>query len=325
MLKIAYFWTWDFSRSILEDIHTRFSDMIDIRLVVSQADKAVWRKQILQATPVAAYAKQHNLDILQPKTLKIPPNPPLSGSEEAQNFQDTLKNADLDFIIVVAYGKIIPQAILDIPRHACINIHGSILPAYRWASPIQESIKNGDTSTWLTIMYMSAGMDEWDVLNTANIEIDKHDTSVDIFHKFEQIWADLLVNTLTGLLSWELQARPQDDSKASYCSKISKSDGAIDVTQMSAHQIYNRFRAYAPWPGIYCFYHDKKLNLEQVGIWAISSHIPGTVIREDKKSYWIVCADQKLLMIQQVKLEWKSSMDILSFVNGNRDFLDYKF
>jgi methionyl-tRNA formyltransferase len=314
MLKIAYFWTWDFSRSILEDIHTRFADTIEIDLVVSQADKAVWRKQILQATPVAAYAKQHHLDLLQPSKLT-----------HNHDFFATLAQRQLDFIIVVAYWKIVPQEVLSAPKQACINIHGSILPAYRWASPIQESIKNGDSLTWLTIMYMSLWMDEWDILTTANVEIDKHDNSLDIFHKFEQIWADVLLGTLQWLLSWSIVASPQDDSKASYCTKISKGDGEVSFTDMSSDQIYNRFRAYTPWPGIYSFYHDKKLNLEQVHIWEISALVPGTVVREDKKTYWIVCADQKILMIQQVKLEWKSSMDILSFVNGNKDFLDYKF
>lgn len=129
---------------------------------------------------------------------------------------------DLDFIIVVAYWKIIPKAILDIPKYSCINIHWSILPKYRWASPIQESIKNWDTETWLTIMSMSEGMDEWDILKIEKTQIDILDKTPDIFKKFEQFWTNLLINTLKWIINWKIKWVPQDNSKATYCSKIKK-------------------------------------------------------------------------------------------------------
>jgi len=311
-LKIAYFGTGDFSKNILADICENFNEQIQVELVVSQPDKKIWRKQILTPTPVAGYAKE--------------PSP--SGERELISY---LKKLDLDFIVVVAYGKIIPIDILEIPEYGCINIHGSILPKYRWASPIQESLKNWDTTTWLTIMYMSEGMDEWDVLKIREIEVDKLDKTPEMFTKFEHFWAELLVETLEWVITWEIKWVPQNDDKATYCSKISKTDGEIDFKTMSADEIYNMFRAYYPWPGIYCFYWDKKLNIEDC---SISPNLPSgegslvapwQVIKLDKKTIGVVCADKKILVLKQVKLEWKKSMDILSFINGNKDFLDYKF
>ncbi len=314
-LKIAFLGTWNFSKNILEDLHKNFSDTIDVSLVVSQPDKAIWRKKIITPTPVAGFASENNLDILQPVKVK-------NNSE----FFDTLKDLQLDFIVVVAYGKIIPTQVLEAPKHGCINIHGSILPSYRWASPIQESLKNGDSKTWLTIMYMSEGMDEWDILKIEEIEVDKLDKTPEVFTKFEQFWARLLVDTLRWILEWNIVWIPQDESRATYCSKISKTDGEIDFGTMSSDEIFNRFRAYYPWPWIYSFFKEKKLNIEDCLIWDdVLDHDVWGVVRVDKKTIWIICADKKLLHLKQVKLEWKKSMDILSFINGNKDFLDYKF
>ena len=198
-ISIAYFGTGDFSKNILQDIHDNFSDDIEIKLVVSQVDKAIWRKKILTPTPVKAYANQHHLDIVQPTVLW--------GTSP---LWDILMRLHVDVIVVVAYGKIIPPSILKIPPHGCVNIHGSILPRYRWASPIQECLKNWDTQTWLTIMYMSEGMDEWDILKIQTIEIDKVDKTPDIFKKFEWFGAKLLVETLKWIHSWTLPHIPQN-------------------------------------------------------------------------------------------------------------------
>ncbi|MDC0506001.1 methionyl-tRNA formyltransferase [Candidatus Gracilibacteria bacterium] len=316
-LKIAYFGTGEFSKNILSDLHEHYNQELDISLVVSQPDKAVGRKRTITPTPVHAYATEQGLDILQP--VKVKNNP---------KFFSELEALKLDFIVVVAYGKIIPNEILDAPKYGCINIHGSILPDYRGASPIQESLKNGDTQTGLTIMYMSEGMDEGDLLKIEKIKIDKLDKTTDLFTKFEQFGARLLIETLQGLIVGKIKGIPQDESQATYCSKISKSDGEIDFQTMSSDEIFNKFRAYSPWPGIYSYFNDKKLNIEGCivfdgeveGIFEI-----GSVIRGDKKTIGIICADKKLLQLKQVKLEGKKSMDILSFVNGNKDFLDYKF
>ncbi|MCH2188548.1 methionyl-tRNA formyltransferase, partial [Candidatus Gracilibacteria bacterium] len=249
-MKIAFFGTGDFSKNILADIYKK--ENIEIVCVVSQPDKPVGRKKILKPTPVHIFANENNIDLFQPKKLKEPiqnppPNlPPIKGEGY---LDDYLKSLDLDFIIVVAYGKIIPKSILDIPKYGCMNIHGSILPAYRGASPIQASIRDGNTKTGLTIMYMSEGMDEGDILKTQEVEIGPDDTSIDIFQKFEEIGPDLLIQTLDGVIQGKIDGIHQDDPQATYCGKISKEDGKIDFHTLSAKEIYARARAYTPWPG----------------------------------------------------------------------------
>jgi len=334
-MKIAFFWTGDFSKNILSSLIT-CSD-IEIACVVSQPDKPVGRKQILEATPVHAFAMESGLDILQPKSLKAPQDPPQAPLVRGEVvLHEYLKTLDLDFIIVVAYGKIIPKEILDIPKYGCINVHGSILPAYRWASPIQESIKNGDTETGVTIMYMSEWMDEGDILAIEKINIDILDTTPDIFKKFESISLEVLYNTLQWVISGDITGQKQDELQVSYCSKIEKSDGEISFLTQTTAEIYNRYRAYITWPGIYSYYGEKKIGFEVCKLSFEETSPPAPLLQErganpwevvqiNKKTVWIVCADKNILIIKQVKLEWKKSMDILSFINGNKEFLDYRF
>ena len=336
---------------------------IDVKLVVSQPDKLVGRKRELKPTPVKQIALNADIEVLQPVSLRNPPlsdynSVPLNKGEPWTQWNrgivEVLKNLNLDFIVVVAYGKIIPQAILDIPKHWCINIHGSILPDYRWASPVQAAVKDGLTETWLTTMYMSKGMDEWDMLKIGKVVIDKDDTSEDVFQNFVEIWPELLVSTLKEIMSWDLKWIPQDHSKATYCGKISREDGEVSFTQQSSSEIYNTYRAYIPWPGIYTWYEGKRLVLEEVSLYnpplSDNSSVPlnkgehwtqwnGGIdpetqnwerclwefIKLSKNTYGILCADKKILEIHRVKLEGKKSMDIQSFVNGNKEIVWYKF
>jgi len=323
-MKIAFFGTWDFSANILKSLLSDYEKDIEVKLVVSQPDKPVGRKKILVSTPVKIVAEENNIECLQPEKLR-----------NNRDFFEKLNSLDLDFIVVVAYWKIVPNEVLDAPKYGCINIHWSILPSYRWASPIQESVKNWDTKTGLTIMYMSEGMDEWDILKIEEIEIWENCKTPDIFKKFEEIWPDLLTNTLKWILDWKIKWKKQDDSKATYCSKISKTDWEINFEKISSSKIYNKYRAYYPWPGIYSYYNWKKINFEEIEIedidlskdtdfnlWEVvelhDEHNP------KNKRIWVI-GEGWIIILKQVKLEWKKSMDILSFINWNKDFLDYKF
>ncbi len=327
-MKIAFFWTWEFSKNILEWILKK--DNIEVSLIVSQPDKAVWRKKEIQKTHVKILAEKNNIKIFQPNKLK---DIIINDKNDKIEFYKYLKSLNLDFIIVVAYWKIIPKVILDIPKYFCINIHWSILPKYRWASPIQEAIKNWDTETWLTIMSMSEGMDEWDILKIKKTQIDILDKTPDIFKKFEQFWTNLLINTLEWIINWKIKWVPQDNSKATYCSKIKKEDWKVDFTKENTINIYNKFRAYYPWPWIYTNYKWLKFNIEDCffsTIWEFEKNlteklIPWNVLKIDKRNIWIIWKDKKILILKQVKLEWKKSMDIISFINWNKNFLNYKF
>ena len=318
-MKIAFFWTWKFSKNILNWILE--NENINVCLVVSQPNKKVWRKKILTPTPITLLAKNKWIKILQPEKLK-----------NNESLIQELKKLELDFIIVVAYWKIIPNNILKLPKFSCINIHWSILPNYRWASPIQAAIKNWDTETWLTIMKMSEGMDEWDILSLAKVSIDKIDNTEYIFKKFEKIWPSLLLNTLNWILEWNIKLIKQDDLNATYCSKINKIDWEINFKKETVKNIFNKFRAYNPWPWIYIHFEWKKLNIEDCYYsekWDLEKNYellltPWCIVKINKKDIWIVCADKKILIIVQIKLEWKKSMDINSFINWNKNFLNYK-
>ncbi len=217
-MKIAFFWTWEFSKNILSWILERKE--VEVKLVVSQPDKPIWRKKEIIATPVKQIAINNNIKVSQPAKLR-----------NNEDFFNELRNLDLDYIIVVAYWKIVPNEVLDAPKKGCINIHWSILPKYRWASPIQESIKNWDTKTWLTIMYMSEWMDEWDILKIEEIDIDILDKTTDVFEKFENNWANLVINTLLDLENNLIKPIKQNENDATYCSKISKTDWAINFKE----------------------------------------------------------------------------------------------
>lgn len=318
-MKIAFFWTGEFSRSILEGIFA-YRD-IEVALVVSQPDKPVWRKKEILPTPVKSLALEKSLEILQPEKLRW-----------NTEFFDKLKALDSDFIVVVAYWKIVPKEVLLAPKHGCINLHGSILPSYRWASPIQESIKNGDAKTGLTVMYMSEWMDEWDILSVWVVDIGITDKTPDVFAKFVEIWPDLLVKTLRWVLDWTIKWVPQDDFKATYCSKIEKQDWEINFEKQTAKEIYDRFRAYYPWPGIYTYYKEKKFSIEdcfydETDLSGDDELRPWDVVEIEEawnKQIGVVCKSW-ILILKQVKLEWKKTMDILSFVNWNKEFLEYKF
>lgn len=314
-MKIAFFGTPEFAWDILSWI-LEYPE-IDCSLVVSQADKAIGRSKRLVFTPVKQVALDFDIEISQPESIK-----------NNTQFLQQLQNLELDFIVVVAYGKIIPESILEIPKYGCINIHGSILPKYRWASPVQAAVKSGDKETWLTTMYMSKGMDEGEMLKIAKVSIDNVDTSSDIFKKFVQIGPELLVKTLKEIQSWKLKWVAQDHEAATYCWKIAREDGEIFFQKQSVQDIYNTYRAYTPWPGIYTWYNEKRLVLEEVSIYSWEEALIWTIgefIKISKNRYGIVCSDKKILEIHRVKLEGKKSMDGQSFVNGNSESIWYRF
>jgi methionyl-tRNA formyltransferase len=319
-MKIAFFWTWEFSKNILKWIFNEWS--IDVWLIVSQPDKPIWRKKTITPTPVKQLALEKNIKILQPEKLK-----------NNTDFFNELNG--FDFIVVVAYWKIVPNEVLNAPKYGCINIHWSILPKYRWASPIQEAIKNGDTKTWLTIMYMSEWMDEWDILAIEKIKIDIKDNTLDIFKKFESIGVNLLINTLNQIIKWKIKWHKQNNLKATYCSKILKQDWKIDFKNETAENIYNKFRSYTPWPWIFSFYNNKKLQIEdcffenidlsdddELKIWDVVEL--ESEFWAKNREIWVIC-NSWILILKQVKLEWKKRMDIISFINWNKEFLDYQF
>ncbi len=330
-MRIWFFWTPSLSAKVLQDLLDTTD--CEVVFVVTNPDKPIGRNQDMTPTPVKTLALAHNIPVFTPWKIR-----------ENTEFFDTLHTFWCDYYIVVAYGKILPKEVLQMPKKMCINIHGSILPAYRWASPIQSALLHGEETTGVTIMEMSEGMDEGDILKIREIEIDNQETTESLFEKFMKISGPTLIQTLRELETWGITPLPQDASRATYCKKIEKEDGLIDWTQ-SAKEIYQKWQAYTPWPGVFTHYEGKRLLLENVSVIPGLSRNPeinnsslwisgfqhtqewqsniGQVLKLEDWSICVICG-KWILTLEQVKLEWKKSQNIKDFVNGNK-LLGYRF
>ena len=308
MIRIWFFGTPSLAACVLKDLIA--SSGIEVVFVVTNPDKPIGRSAELKWTPVKEVAEKENIEVFQP--LKI---------RENREFLDTISSFHCDYFVVVAYGKILPYELLEIPRKMCINVHGSILPKYRGASPIQAALLQGESVTGVTIMKMSEGMDEGDILKIRNIPIDEKETSETLFAKFATISGPTLIQTLLELEHWGITPLPQIHDEATYCKKIEKEDGLVDWTK-SAKEIYHMWQAYTPWPGIYTMYDGKRLILEITNyeLWMTSMDTIGQVIKLEDWRLGVTCSEW-ILTLEQVKLEWKKSQSIKDFVNGNHNFI----
>jgi methionyl-tRNA formyltransferase len=312
MIRIWFFGTPSLAATVLEDLYR--DPVFDIAFVVTNPDKPFGRDQIMKASPVKELALTHDTPVLQPT--RVRGNAP---------FLDDIRSYDCDYFIVVAYGKIVPLELLTIPRKMSINVHGSLLPAYRGASPIQAALLYGEKKTGVTIMEMSEWMDEGDMLKVRTIAIDPTETSESLFAKFALISWPTLIDTLRELEHGGITPLPQDASEATYCKKIEKEDGLVDWSK-SAEEIYHMWQAYTPWPGIFTHYEGKRLLLEAVQSTKYkvqSTEIVGQVVKLEDGKVWVVCSEW-VLTLSQVKLEWKKSQSIKDFVNGNQKFISYQ-
>jgi methionyl-tRNA formyltransferase len=311
-MRIWFFGTPSLAATVLQDLISA-PDM-EVVFVVTNPDKPWWREQIMKPSPVKEVAILHSIPVLQPDRVRNNPE-----------FLDLLRAYNCDYFIVVAYGKIVPLELLQIPQHLCINVHGSILPAYRWASPIQAALLHWEKETGVTIMEMSEGMDEGDILKIRTIRVDPTETSETLFTKFAEISWPTLIQTLRELETWGITSLVQDSEKATYCKKIEKEDGLIDWN-FSAKDIYQKWQAYTPWPGVFTHYEGKRLLLEITNyeLRITNYGTPGQVVRLEDGRIGIICSEW-ILTLEQVKLEWKKSQNIKDFVNGNQNFIWYNF
>ena len=282
----------------------------EIAAVFTQPDKPVGRKQILTPSEVKVYAQQHlpAVPIFQPATLK----------DEAVAAQ--IKELKPDFIVVAAYGKILPQAVLDIAP--CINLHASILPKYRGASPIQSALLAGEKQTGVTAMLMDAGLDTGDMLDFAYTPCEDK-TAAQLFDELGDLAGELIVRVLQNFAN--LMPLKQDDAQATHCKKISKSDGLFSFEE-SARQIYNKFRALTPWPGIYLASGLKILDLKYLCGREDERRKPGEIIFDGKYYIYVACGGGGALCLETVQEPGKKPVDASAYLNGKRlgigDFLE---
>ncbi len=229
-----------------------------VSAVYTQPDKPAGRGKVLTSVPVAQWATAHSLPIYQPRSFRKDPTA-----------IDQLRALQPDVIVVAAYGLILPQAVLDVPRYGCINVHGSILPRHRGAAPITAAILAGDDETGITIMQMDAGMDTGPMLSVGREPIRSDDTTASLSERLSQLGAQLLIDTLPRYLSGSITPQPQPDEGVTYCSKINKSDAQIDWTH-SASEIDRMVRAYIPWPGAFTWWNGQLMKILKVSDQRIS-------------------------------------------------------
>ncbi len=279
---------------------------LDIAAVVTQPDKTKGRGRKLIFSPVKELALEHNIPVLQPVRVR-----------RDEEFKKKLAAIAPDVIVVVAFGQIIPQDILDIPKFGCINVHASLLPALRGAAPIQWSIINGDRVTGVTTMQMDAGLDTGDILLQEKVEISGQDTGGTLTQKLALAGGPLLEKTLKGLEQGTLTPVPQDDAKTGmYAKMLTKEMGRIDFSR-SAGQIDCLIRGLDPWPSAYGFWNGKLLKIWKCQVLEENTDAaPGTVTAIDKKSF-TVQTGQGCLRILDVQLEGRKRMDAGSFLRGN--------
>ncbi len=302
-MKIIYMGTPDFAVPCLERL---IKNGYDVCLAVTQPDKAQGRKMILTPPPVKITAEKYGVEVYQPVTLK---------SDESY---EKLKSYNPDFIVVAAYGKILPKRILDIPKYACINVHGSLLPKYRGAAPIQRAVIDGMKTSGVTTMLMGEGLDTGGMLLKYETEIGENETAGELFDRLAEASPDLLIKTLEDFASSKIVPEKQDESKATYASMLSKDEALIDWNEPS-DIIHNKIRGMSPWPVAFTYYDGKKLKIYQSEKTDKStSTFPGTVTA-DKNSIYVSCSDGKLLKILSLQAEGAKRLDAKQFSAGHRD------
>ena len=297
--------TPDIARTTLE---TLINDGHDIVAVVTREDKPRGRGNVMTPTPVKMLSVEHGIPTYTPSTL----------SDDA--FMAVLDMHKPDLIVVVAYGKILPKKVLDYPKHGCINLHVSLLPAYRGAAPIQRAIMNGDKLTGVSVMYMDVGLDTGDVIDTYEIPISLTDTSEDIHDRAATDGSKLLSDVIVRIGEGRATRTPQDHEKATYAAKIEREDAKIDFN-MNASLAQCRIRGVTPFPGAFCMHRGKMLKVvECIPLDSKTNATPGTVL--DVSGNGDGCIDvafvEGVLRITRIKPEGKGVMSAGDFVRGRK-------
>lgn len=271
----------------------------------TQPDKAKGRSRSLVPTPVKKRAMEYDIPVYQPERLR-----------DAENV-DTIRRYEPDAIVVAAYGQILPESILCIPRYGCINIHASLLPKYRGAAPIEWAIIDGQKETGVTTMYMAKGLDTGDMIEQAVVPIEDDDTGSSLRDKLAVCGADLILKTLRSLEEGTAQKTPQDDSKSCYASMLTKDMGRLDFTR-PAEELSRLIRGLQPWPCAYTRINGKSVKIYEAAVTAGAEGArPGELLNVTKRSFAVACG-KDALEIRRLQPEGKKPMDAAAFLAGNR-------
>jgi methionyl-tRNA formyltransferase len=285
----------------------------EIALVVSQPDRPVGRKQELSVPPVKRAALAHGIAVTQPEKIRTNPE-----------FRARLEAIAPDAIVVVAYGRIIPPWMLALPRLGCINLHGSLLPQYRGAAPIQWAVAMGDAFTGNTTMLLEEGLDTGPILLQQTVAIEPEQTAVELFDVLAGEGAPLMVKTLAGLADGTVVPQPQNHAFATFAPLLDREDGRMDFAKRTATELKNRWRGFQPWPGAFTLLEGKKVivhSMRVVPVAALGSADSGSTspgeIRIDGRRLFVCCAEDTWLELLEVQLEGKKRMPVAEFLRGN--------
>src|ERR1700720_1725280 len=281
-----------------------------VHLVVTQPDRPRGRGMELPVSPVKDAAVRLGIAVLQPTAIK-------NNAE----FREQLAAINPAAIIVVGYGRIIPQWMIDLPRLGNLNLHASLLPKYRGAAPIQWAIANGESVTGVTIMRIDAGLDTGDILMQREIAIGLEDTAETLGPKLASIGADLMVETLRGLENGQVRPTPQDHAQATLAPILKKEDGRMDFSRSATH-LFNRLRGFQPWPGAFTTFKDKTLQVHRARPWQHAVKLTAGEVAAEGTRLLVGCGRDKdndtALELMEIQVEGKRRMTAQEFINGYR-------
>lgn len=301
-MRIIFAGTPEFSAVALQSLLDSEHELV---AVYTQPDRPAGRGRKLTASPVKALAQEHDIPVYQPISLK----------DKAA--QDELAALQADVMVVVAYGLILPEVVLRMPRHGCLNIHASILPRWRGAAPIQRAILAGDAESGVTIMQMDKGLDTGDMLTIKTCRIEESDTGSSLHDRLADIGALAMLQTLGDIEASRLEPEPQDDSQATYAHKLDKQEACIDW-QDDAAAIVRKIQAFNSWPVAYTDYNGKSLRLWQARLIenkTINPPTPGTVMAESSAGIDIA-AKNGIVRVLELQMPGKKRIMVKDFING---------
>ncbi len=299
-MKILFMGTPDFAVPCIEILKENGHE---ICAVVTQSDKPKGRGHKLVAPPVKVFALENNIPVYQPESIR-------NGE-----LKPVLDELSPELIVVVAYGKILPEYILNFPKYGCINVHASLLPRYRGAAPIQWAVINGEKETGVTTMHMEKGLDTGDMIDKAVTEIGERETYGELHDRLSVMGAELLIKTVSSIEAGNARREKQDDSLSDYAPMISRQTGLIDWNK-SAQEIVNLIRGCNPYPMAYTTYNGEVLKIISAVVGNECAGVCGSIKIEDKKLK-IVCGDGKCIIADEIQPTSSKRMSVASYLNGH--------
>lgn len=300
-MRVVFLGTPDFA---VPSLNALVSSGHEVVAVFTQPDRPKGRGNQLAESPVKRVARTAGLTVHQPERIRQPET------------IDLLKSFAPELMVVVGYGQIIPQTIIDLPKYGILNVHASLLPKYRGAAPIQWAIANGATRTGVTIMQIDAGLDTGDMLLKASVAIAEHETAPNLSARLAPLGAGLLIEALRQIATQRVHREKQNEAEATYAPMLKKEDGLIEWSR-PAREIYNRLRGFTPWPGVYTTFRGHQLLVLSARV-AESSHASPATLQIDNRRVFAGCGQNSALELMEVQLGGKRRMSAQAFINGYR-------